>query len=553
MRIEIILIIALAVSVILLSVFLLIRVKREKQLPGLLGKMNLPEFSDFLRSNSSVGNIQAVAGKVSTLLTTLFGCSKIIFLRKKRGLLELNFYHGIKNFNRSDFRIRFSNKLGGLFSEDFLPRNVNKLKSVVSEEFLLMLDKLGLDTYFPVYWRSNLYGVYFVSSNLETKSPSFTLLVASLAHSLSAAYHIKWHESRYLNLEKKLETNALKKEKTSPKEASPDLVSEDLLALAKIRNSDKLLKAVMEPLSRRLGTSKVVLAHISGKHNSSGLQRPPKTKNSFSTPADSVLEHLLKMVKGNSPQPLNEINSQNETLDRWLEEVQSSGFTHALEFDLDPSEKGVLLWECHGQPGQVKNQLIQFRSYASDLMTTAKAYEIAEELSFTDALTGLANQRYLYKRLREEISRAKRFKRHLAFVLFDLDELKTVNDSFGHQAGDMVLRQVGQSLKKSIREIDIIARYGGDEFCVIMPEADSQTCAKFMDRILKTISKTRIMLENSSEPLYCTVSLGGAVFPIHASDGKSLVYKADMALLRAKNRGRNRYIMYAAESAENLS
>ena len=134
-----------------------------------------------------------------------------------------------------------------------------------------------------------------------------------------------------------------------------------------------------------------------------------------------------------------------------------------------------------------------------------------------------------------------------------MDELKTVNDTFGHQAGDAVLRQVGQSLKKSIRGIDIIARYGGDEFCVIMPEADSQTCAQFMDRILKTIAKTKIMLKNSSEPLYCTVSLGGAVFPIHASDGKSLVYKADMALLRAKNSGRSRYFMYTADSSENVS
>ena len=553
MRIEIILIIALAVAVMLLSVFLLIRIKREKRQLGLLGKMNLPEFSDFLRSNSSVGNIQAVAGKVSTLLITLFGCCRIIFLRKKRGILELNYYHGLKNFNRSDFRIHFNSKLGSLFSEDFLPRDINKLKTIVSKEFLQVLDDLGLDTYFPVYWRSNLYGVYFVSSNLETKSPSFTLLVASLAHSLSAAYHIKWHESRYLNLEKKLEINILKKEKTDTIETGPGLVSGELLSLAKIRNSDKLLKAVMEPLSKRLGTSKVLLAHISGKNNSSTLQRPPKTKNSISTPADNVLEELVKMVKGKNPQPLNEINSQNKPLAGWLEEVQSSGFTHALEFNLDPGQKSVLLWECRGQPGQAETQLIQFKAYASDLMTNAKAYETAEELSFTDALTGLANQRYLYKRLREEISRAKRFKRHLAFVLFDLDELKTVNDTFGHQAGDAVLRQVGKSLKKSIREIDIIARYGGDEFCVIMPEADSQTCVKFMDRILKTIAKTKIMLENSSEPLYCTVSLGGAVFPMHASAGKSLVYKADMALLKAKNSGRNRYIMYTSDFIESIS
>ncbi len=553
MKIEIILIIALAVSVIVLSVFLLIRIRNEKRLLGALVKMNLPEFSDFLRINSSVGNIQAVAGKVSSLLTSVFGCSKILFLRKKRGYLDLNYYHGIKNFNRSDFRIPFNTKLGSLFSKDFLPQNTNNLKATASKEFLLALGNLGLDTYFPVYWRSNLYGVYFVSSNFETKSPSFTLLVASLAHSLSAAYHIKWHESRYLNLEQKYEKNTPRKEKGSPIASNSNLISQDLMALAKIRDSDKLLKAVMEPLRKRLGTDKVVLAYISGKSNNSTLQVPSKTKSLISIPAHSALENFVKKVKGESPKLLSEIKSQDDILAGWLKEVQSRGFTHALEFDLDPNKKSVLLWDGRNQAGSVETQLIQFKSYASDLMTTAKAYEIAEELSFTDALTGLANQRYLYKRLREEISRAKRFKRHLAFVLFDLDELKTVNDTFGHQAGDAVLRQVGQSLKKSIRGIDIIARYGGDEFCVIMPEADSQTCAQFMDRILKTIAKTKIMLKNSSEPLYCTVSLGGAVFPIHASDGKSLVYKADMALLRAKNSGRNRYIMYAAESAENLS
>jgi diguanylate cyclase (GGDEF)-like protein len=178
------------------------------------------------------------------------------------------------------------------------------------------------------------------------------------------------------------------------------------------------------------------------------------------------------------------------------------------------------------------------------LVGNAESFEEMESLSFTDSLTGLSNQRYFKKRLDEEIDRARRHNRSLALVVFDMDELKAINDQYGHMAGDAVIARMGPILRTSIRAIDIIARYGGDEFCVVMPEADAPTCTRFMKRLQNRISETKFMISGDKREIYCTVSQGGAVFPIHADSGGGLFQAADLALLGAKAQGRNQYVLY---------
>jgi two-component system cell cycle response regulator len=164
-------------------------------------------------------------------------------------------------------------------------------------------------------------------------------------------------------------------------------------------------------------------------------------------------------------------------------------------------------------------------------------------------LTGLANQRYFRKRLEEEIDRAHRYNRSLALIVFDMDELKSVNDQYGHLAGDAVIRRMGPILRSSIRAIDIIARYGGDEFCVIMPEADIPTCERFMERLQCRIAETKFQLSEQGPDINCTISLGGAVYPNHADGAESLFRAADLALLRAKSRGRNQHVLHDFEES----
>ena len=178
-----------------------------------------------------------------------------------------------------------------------------------------------------------------------------------------------------------------------------------------------------------------------------------------------------------------------------------------------------------------------------------KHYKTIEELSYTDSMTGLYNYRYFYKRLTEEVFRAKRFSRKLALVIFDIDDFKIYNDTYGHQAGDCVLKQLGELLSLTVRSIDIVSRYGGEEFCVIMPESDQDECFKFMERLRKAIMNYSFKDENLGHEHNITVSLGGAIYPHDAHTVDRIIYCADMALLTAKSVGRNKSIMYAERNA----
>lgn len=167
----------------------------------------------------------------------------------------------------------------------------------------------------------------------------------------------------------------------------------------------------------------------------------------------------------------------------------------------------------------------------------------------TDGLTGLFNHRHFFERLRAEVTRARRYGLVLSLLMLDLDDFKSVNDRFGHPAGDEVLHRVSDVIRGQLRQnLDIPARYGGEEFAVILPHTGTQESdADFADgarttgeRIRRAIAEMELPLTQDGEPMHITASVGLAMLPTHADDADELVSKADQALYQAKRAGKDR-------------
>lgn len=160
-----------------------------------------------------------------------------------------------------------------------------------------------------------------------------------------------------------------------------------------------------------------------------------------------------------------------------------------------------------------------------------------KRLSQTDELTGIFNRRAFNELLDKEAKKAERYSRPLSVMMIDADELKLANDGYGHEAGDRLVQMVVETINKSLRESDSIARWGGDEFVVLMPETDAKQGMEAAQRILSSVAKASFVLNNES--IHTTVSIGVASFPDHGRGGADLLQKADAAMYVSKDRGRN--------------
>lgn len=179
-----------------------------------------------------------------------------------------------------------------------------------------------------------------------------------------------------------------------------------------------------------------------------------------------------------------------------------------------------------------------FAAQATVAVDNVLLHEEAQRLSITDGLTGLWNYRYFTMSVTKEIERASRFDRPLALLMLDLDHFKDVNDSFGHQRGDAVLIELAGRIRAEARDVDTVARYGGEEIVVVLPETDEAGARQAAERFCAAIRR-KPFGEPGLPPIRLTVSVGVAVFPSHGSTASSLLACADAALYEAKHAGRD--------------
>jgi diguanylate cyclase (GGDEF)-like protein len=202
---------------------------------------------------------------------------------------------------------------------------------------------------------------------------------------------------------------------------------------------------------------------------------------------------------------------------------------------------GVITIARRGHPfDEAETELFAYLGgQAAVSIENADLHETVQRQAVTDELTGLNNLRHFHDSLTSEIERSRRFNQPVGLVMLDIDDFKAVNDTYGHQQGDIVLSKVARVLRELSRDIDEAARYGGEEMTVILPQTDLDGAELAAERMRQAIEALSIERIDGEEPLHVTASFGVASLPENAKDKESLIAEADAALYRAKRGGKN--------------
>jgi diguanylate cyclase (GGDEF)-like protein len=212
-------------------------------------------------------------------------------------------------------------------------------------------------------------------------------------------------------------------------------------------------------------------------------------------------------------------------------------------------EWGVL--EIHTGNDETPDEgiFLNYDLLAKGIIRLLQNNKLLETMVSIDNLTKVYNRNYYDKQLGLEMERAIRNKKYLAFLMIDIDDFKSINDRYGHDVGDDVLRLVANTFKSHLRKIDLLFRFGGEEFVVLLPGAGREAAERTAERIREVVSGSGLSRRNDSE-VRVTISIGGCIYPTDAQSEAELFKKADMALYASKAKGKNTVTFYDVETEQ---
>ena len=217
-------------------------------------------------------------------------------------------------------------------------------------------------------------------------------------------------------------------------------------------------------------------------------------------------------------------------------------YQNQLIFPLDIGIKPTFFLVAEGVPEKDQEQFYILTQQFLLGYRRATLYQKIQDLAIHDSLTAILTRRYFMERLEEEIERARKFNLRFSFLMVDVDFFKRCNDNYGHLVGDAVLKDIAGVIKDNARQVDIVGRYGGEEFSIILSEISKENAFNASLRFLKSVEDKRIKAYD--EELNLTVSIGISSFPEDGKQMQELIDKADLALYQAKQSGRNRICLY---------
>ncbi len=316
-------------------------------------------------------------------------------------------------------------------------------------------------------------------------------------------------------------------------------------ALERANTNLNALYEIGRALLDTLSTDRVIETIVCGVRDAFGMFRTEL----FLRGPDGRLLSVMRSPEGASQHdPVQEINRWERLRARQEElgPVQDGSVIY-LPIGTEARVLGLLVAE-QPPPGRPldREELTSIKALAGQAgiaVENTRLYETTEQLSRTDGLTQLYNHRFFQERIQEETKRSNRFRQKLSLLMIDVDDFKRVNDTHGHLVGDQMLRQIARVLCECLREVDIAARYGGDEFVIILPDTDLHEAIEVGERLRRAVERHAFLPEPS--PAKLTLSVGVATrAPMSPLSTEGFVKAADEALFRAKHEGRNSVAAY---------